>query len=140
MSSITFRDFSLNQTTITGRRKPEATVDTARIRFRMDTEARQYTDEIIGCAVDIMAAHGKVQTVKLPVETRPVVDEIIQAVRSGKTVKVSFGDPSTLRGRCYAMNSNGQLLSGVSATATEIKIVSIEDEETFDDLDEEIIL
>ena len=36
MANINFRDFSLSQTTITGRRSLEVTVDAVHIRYKLD--------------------------------------------------------------------------------------------------------
>jgi hypothetical protein len=138
MACITFRDFILNMTTLTGRRSNTQTVLDARIRNKIDPTTHQRTDEVDGYTVDIIAAHGRTQSVKLPKETEATVKQIIDAIRDQKVVKVNFGEPSTLRGRCYALvNSSGQLIQGVSATATEINVLSIEDEELdgFDDID-----
>ena len=137
MPSITFRDFELNHTTITGRRNPVVTVDAVRMRYKIDSVTRQLTNELEGTAVDIIGARGKIQTVKLPLSTKENVDKIAQALKENKVVKANFGNPSTLRGRCYAMLSNGQLLQGVSCTASELNIISF-DEPEFDDFDIDI--
>lgn len=135
MSNLTFRDFSLNQTTILGRRTASVTVDSVAYRYKRDPETRKPTSEMEGVNVDIIAARGKCQTVKLPITCKDTVEKISEALRNEKIVKVNFGESgSTLRGRCYAMYANGQLLSGVSCTATEINIVAIEEPE--DDLDD----
>jgi hypothetical protein len=138
MSSISFRDFTLNMTAITGRRSNSQIVVDAKIRNKIDPETHTRTEEVDGYTVDIIAAHGRTQSVKLPKETGATVKQIMDAIHNQKIVKVNFGEPSTLRGRCYALvNSSGQLIQGVSATASEVQVLSIEDEELdgFDDLD-----
>ena len=138
MGTIGFRDFELNQTTLTGRRNTYVTVDAVHDRFKRDPETRKATEELDGVNVDIVAAKGKSQTVKLPLDCKATTDKIAEALRNNKVVKVNFGEKgSTLRGKCYAMNVNGQLLSGVSCTAQEINIVAIEDllDDSFDDID-----
>ena len=140
MATIRFRDFYLNQTTVTGKRKPEVIVDAVGLRSKIDPETRKpIPDEYDGVKCDIIAAHGMTQTVKLPLSCKETTDKISDALRKNKTVKVNFGVPnSTLRGRCYAMLRDGQLLQGVSCTAEEINIVSIEDveDDDFIDIDE----
>jgi len=136
MASIGFRDFILNQTTLTGKRSPNASVESIHIRFKRD-ENQQVTNEPDGVNVDIVAAKGKIQTVKMPLSVKETTDKIAEALADHKLVTVNFGEKaSTLKGRCYAMYRNGQLLAGVSCEATEINIVSVEDlvEDNFDDI------
>ena len=133
MSTITFRDFTLNQTTITGKRKSEVVVVDAHARYKIDPETRQKTTEVDGYSVDILAQHGRSQTVKLPKETEKTIGQIIDALKNNMIVSVNFGEPSTLVGRCYAMNNQGSIISGVSACASEINIVRIEADEDYAD-------
>ena len=134
MATLILRDISLNQTNITGRRKPDVTVTDTKIRYKIDTTTNTRTDDIEGYAVDIIAIHGKPQTVKLPLDTKETVEQIKTALKKNQIVTVNFGIPSTLRGKCYAMLRNGQIMSGVSCTADTINIFKIEDE--LDDFDE----
>jgi hypothetical protein len=126
--SIRPHDIVLNQTNITGKRKPTVLVDAVSKRYKIDKETQKRTDEVEGVNVDIIAAHSMVQTVKLPLSVSATCDEIADALRNNKIVSIDFGKPSTLRGKCYAMLRNGQLVSGVSCTADTINIVSIEDD------------
>lgn len=128
MASPLLRDITLNQTALTGKRKPTVTVTEARTRYKIDPETNSRTEEIDGYSVDIIAVHGKLQTVKLPVDTKSTVEKIQTAIKDNQIVTADFGTPSTLRGKCYAMIRNGQLLSGISCTADTINIVKIEDE------------
>ncbi|MDY5577252.1 MAG: hypothetical protein SPF70_07205 [Lachnospiraceae bacterium] len=128
MATPLLRDIVLNQTTLTGKRKPTVTVTEARTRYKINPETNTRTDEIDGYSVDIIAVHGKLQTVKLPVETKATIDKIVTALKNNQIVTADFGIPSTLRGKCYAMLRNGQLMSGISCTADTINIVKIEDE------------
>lgn len=138
MPSLSFRDFDLNQTSITGRRNPIVTIDAFHFRYKMDKETHQRTDEIEGYTVDILA-RNRLQSVKIPFDSisNAVAQQIQDALRDHKIVKINFGaTASTLRGRCYAMLNNGQLISGISCTATELNIVSIEDSvDELDDID-----
>lgn len=134
MSSIPLNSFTLNQTTILGRRVSTVTVVGARTRFKIDPDTRKRLEnEIEGYSVDIIGALGHAQTVKLNIDAQDTVKSIVDALREGKVVTANFGEPSTLRGKCYAMlNANGQLISGVSCTASEINIVKLENPD-FDD-------
>lgn len=137
MASINFQDFEISQATITGKKNPVVQILGARLRYKVNPETRQRTEELEGCAVDI-AARYKLQTVKLPLATKTTVEEIITALENKKIVTANFGKTaSTLRGKCYALINGGQLIQGVSATATEINIVSIDEPETedFEDMD-----
>jgi len=138
MATLNFRDFTLSQHLITGSKNSTVIVDGARYRYKIDPKTNRPTEELEGFSVDIIARKGKIQTVKLPISTKTVVDKISEALREEKLVKVNFGTPSTLRGKCYAMLSNGQLLQGVSCTAEIINIMSIEniDIDDFDEVDE----
>lgn len=139
MASISFRDFTLNQTNITGRRNPVVTVVETRPRYKIDPQTRQRTDILDGFNIDIIAALGKAQTVKVGLECEETIKKISEALKeNNKIVSIDFGTPSTLRGKCYAMMNNGQLLSGVSATASEVNIVKVEEQE-YDDLSDLIV-
>lgn len=138
MANISFRDFSLSQTTITGRRTPNVTVDAVHERYKRDAD-NQPTDELDGVNVDIIACKGKIQTVKLPINCKETTTKISEALKDGKIVTVNFGEKaSTLHGTCFAMLRNGNIISGVSCKAEEINIVKIEnllDDELLDDID-----
>ena len=129
MATISLKDIHLNQTSITGKRKQDVVLTDMRPRYAMD-ENRNRTDIIEGYNVDIVAARGMAQTVKLQCTLEAkVIEQISDAFANGKTVYVDFGTPSTLKGRPYAMLSDGRLLSGVSCTASELHIVKIEDDD-----------
>ena len=143
MATISFKDFELNQTCITGKRKPEVLVDSIRMRYKIDPTTKERTDTPDGYSVDILTARGKLQTVKLAngAITDAIAEQISTALSNRKIVKVNFGSPaSTLRGRCYAMFNSGQLIQGVSCTATELNIVSIDepDDDELDDIEIEL--
>lgn len=137
MPSLSFKDFDLNQTTITGRRNPVVELDAFKIQYKIDPETKQRTTEPDRYIVDIVA-RNRVQSVKLPLDVvkEATATQITDALKARKIVKVNFGvNASTLRGRCYALISNGQLVQGVSCTATEFNLVSI-DEPEIDDFDD----
>lgn len=141
MSSIGFKDFTLSQTQIVGRKKSEVTVEQIHIRNKVDPVTRRLTEERDGYSVDILTARGKIQTVKLPESAvaEATYRKIREALDRHDIVTVNFGaQASTMRGTCYALNTkDGSLLKGVSATATELNIVSIEPPEV--DLEDLII-
>lgn len=136
MGSISLRDISLNQTAITGKRKPNVQVLNAKIRRKMDADTKQMTDEIDTCIIDILALKGQTQSVKIPATFAPKVAEIQSAIESGKIVTANFGDASTLKGKPYALLNGNRVLSGVSCTASEFNIISITDDAEEVDLDE----
>ena len=136
MATLDFKDFDLNQTTITGKRNPTVQADAFRERYKLDSETKQRTDTVEGYVVDIVA-RNRIQSVKLPVDAvnLETVKQIKTALEAHKVVKINFGTTaSTLRGRCYALLNSGQLIKGVSCTASELNLVSIDEPEA-DDLD-----
>ena len=139
MASLSFKDFDLNQTCITGRRNPVVTLDAIRIRYKTDPVTKQKTDEVDSVVVDIIA-RNRIQSVKLPLEAVPteLYEQIENALKAHKVVKANFGtNASTMRGRCYALQNNGSIISGISCTATQFNLVSIEEPEMdeYDDVD-----
>lgn len=139
MASLSFKDFDLNQTCITGRRNPVVTLDAIRIRYKTDPVTKQKTDEVDSVIADIIA-RNRIQSVKLPYEAVPteLYEQIENALKAHKVVKVNFGtNASTMRGRCYALQNNGSLISGISCSATQFNLVSIEEPEMdeYDDID-----
>ena len=145
MASLTFKDFDLNQTCITGRRKPNVTLDDFRPRYKVDAETKEKKEEI-DCYVADIVARNRIQSVKIPTDAvKPeVVEQITTAIKANKVVTINFGTTaSTLRGKCYALinRSTGQLISGVSCTASELNVVAISEPEIddFDDIDDVII-
>lgn len=130
----------LNQTNITGKRNPVTTLVGLRKRYKIDKVTQTRTDEVEGLTADI-SARNAVQSVKLP---QDAVDEatftkITEALDAEKVVKVNFGSTaSTLRGKYYGLinKASGQLVQGISCTASEMNLVSIEEPELdeFDDV------
>lgn len=142
MATLDFKDFDLNQTTITGKRNPVVELDAWRERYKVDSETKQRTDVVEGYVADIVA-RNRIQSVKLPVDAvnEETVKRIKSALEAHKVVKINFGTTaSTLRGRCYALLNSGQLIKGVSCTATELNIVAIDEPEADDFDDYEINL
>jgi hypothetical protein len=138
MATLLLRDISLNQTAITGKRNPNVIVTDTRTRYKIDPDTSTRTNDVEGYSVDIIAVHGKPQTVKLPLDTKTTVEKIEAALKNNQIVTVEFGTPSTLRCKPYAMYRNNQIMSGLSCTADIINIVKIEDE--LDDFDDDIEL
>lgn len=139
MATLNPSGIPLNQTNITGRRNPVVTLNALHKRYKIDKETQQRTEELDGITADIQARTG-IQSVKLPIN---VVDEttftqITEALAADKIVKINFGaTASTLRGKFYALinKSTGQLVQGISCTATELNLVAIEEPEV-DDIDD----
>lgn len=139
MATISLRDLVLNQTAIIGKRNPNVVVDGVRIRYKVDPDTKQRTEEKDCIIMDVRTARAQIQSVKLPLELQETVDKVVEALKQEKVVSVNFGNPSsTFRGKPYALiNAQGQLMSGVSCTATELNIVSVSDPEfdEFGDID-----
>ena len=140
MATLNPSGIPLNQTNITGKRTPVVMLTGLRKRYKIDKATQTRTDETEGLTADI-SARNAVQSVKLP---QDAVDEatftkITDALEAEKVVKVNFGSTaSTLRGKFYALISkaSGQLVQGISCTASEMNLVSIEEPEVdeFDDV------
>lgn len=138
MATIVPKDIQLNATNITGSKSQEYLVDGFRDRYKIDKVTKTRTEELEGYSVDIRALKGAVQTVKLPLNVdATVIEQIREAVKADKDVTISFGKPSTLRGKFYALLNNGALVQGVSCTASKIEIISIKD--SADEFEEEFI-
>lgn len=139
MATLNPSGIPLNQTNITGRRNPVVTLNALHKRYKIDKETQQRTEELDGITADIQVRTG-IQSVKLPIN---VIDEttfnqITEALAADKIVKINFGaTASTLRGKFYALinKSTGQLVQGISCTATELNLVAIEEPEV-DDIDD----
>ena len=136
MATLLPSSIPLNQTNITGRRNPVVTLTGLRKRHKIDKATQTRTEDVDGITADI-GARNAVQSVKLPVDS--VDDEtftkINEALEADKVVKVNFGaNASTLRGKFYALinKTTGQLVQGISCTASELNLVSIEEPETDD--------
>lgn len=112
-------------------RKSDKAVDVESIRLRkaIDPTTRKPTDTVEGYTLNFFGVSGGVQSVKLPEEVKPVVEQINSALQRGAIVRVNFGSPSTLQAKFYAMMSDGQLIQGITASATTVEIVEIIEQE-----------
>ncbi len=141
MPSLTPSGIPLNQTNITGRRNPVVTLNGLRKRNKIDKDTQTRTDELEGFTADICARNA-IQSVKLPIDAidEATFTKITEALSADKVVKINFGaTASTLRGKFYALisKSTGQLIQGISCTASEMNLVSIEEPE-IDEYDAEL--
>lgn len=139
MATISLRDLVLNQTAVIGKRNPNLVVDRVYYRYKVDPDTKQRTEEKDYIIADVRTARAQIQSVKLPLELQETADKVAEAIKDEKVVTINFGNPSsTFRGKPYALiNAQGQLMSGVSCTATELNIVSISEPEfdEFGDID-----
>jgi len=139
MACRDFRTMILGQTTVMGTKKQDLPVIATAVRRKRDPETKLITDEVEGYAINLLAPNnGVVQTVKLPADVAPVIEQIKEALDAQKVVTVNLG--GTFKAKCWAMidPTTGRLNQGVSATATQLSIVSIkepDEEEFFDDID-----
>lgn len=144
MATLAPSAIALNQTNITGKRNPVVTLSGLRPRYKIDKQTQQRTEELDGYTADILARNS-IQSVKLPLEavSEATYKTITEALDAEKVVKANFGaTASTLRGKFYALinKTTGQLVQGISCTATELNLVSIEEpDDEFDDLNDLVV-
>ena len=141
MATLIPSSIPLNQTAITGKRNPVLTLNAFRKRYKINKQTQERTDELEGNTADIPARNA-VQSVKVSIDAvdESTFNKINEALAADKVVKINFGaTASTLRGKFYALinKSTGQLVQGISCTATELNLVAIEEPETdeYDDID-----
>ena len=139
MASVNPRQIELSQSCVLGRKNPIVTLDAIRIRYKTDAVTKQRTDEKESYVVDVYG-RNTTQSVKLPLDAIPteLFEQIATALKAHKVVKANFGSPaSTMRGKYYALPDNGGIRQGISCTATQFNLVSIEEPEMdeYDDLD-----
>lgn len=134
MSSVLPKYVRLGLANLASRKSDKAVdVESVRERKAIDSTTRKPTDIVEGYTLNFFGVSGGVQSVKLPLDVKPVVEQINDALQRGAIVKVNFGSPSTLQARFYAMMSDGQLIQGITASATTVEIAEIiEQDEDFD--------
>ena len=136
MASVNPRNITLSQTSVLGSKKSEVVCTAVQTRFKRDPETRQATDEIEGYAAVVLSARGESQTVKLPDTVKDEIVRISEAIQQEKVIKVVF---TNFRGKFWAMNNpnTGKINQGISVTATDIKVISVEDpsEDDFEEID-----
>lgn len=139
MSSVNPRGVTLSQTSAFGSKKQELTATQIGIRYKRDPETKQATTEIDGYNLNVLSPRtGEVQTVKLPPTVADKYELIQSALKSSQTVIVSFN--GTFKAKFWAMkDERNNINMGLSATATELSIISIEDLQD-DFMDDEIIM
>ena len=139
MGSVNPRGITLSPTSTFGTKKQDLIVAQVGIRYKRDPETKQATEDIDGYNINVLNPRtGEVQTVKLPRETESQIDKIKKALNENQTVLVSF--KGTFKGRFWAMlGDNGRVNMGISATASELEIISIEDYSD-DFMDDDIIM
>lgn len=136
MASLQLRDITLSQMALTRRRQSSVMAVEARPRYAIDPQTRQRTSEVDGYSIDILCM-GKAQSVKLPKECAATVSQVQEALQDGKTVWVSFD--GTLRAKPYALLNDGNLISGISASATTLILDKSEKEDDILDFEDEIV-
>lgn len=106
-------------------------VQSTSIRYKRGEDGKA-TTEIEGYNLDFLAIKGCSQTVKLPLSAKKAVEELQKTLSDKQTiVRVKFNN---LIMRAYAMNRNGELFTGISATADGFEITSTEKPEIDDDI------
>lgn len=93
-----------------------------RPRFKADPATGRPTKEQEGYTLVFQGVKGFEQALKLPMEVQKKAAELKAALDAGFVVRIS---PVGFRARLYAMtNQQGQLLSGVSISASDFEITS----------------
>lgn len=134
MASVTVRNLLLSQTTVLSTKKPAVVCTGVLERRKRDPETRQVLDELEGYACNVLSGRGETQTVKVPLACKEEVEKIREALNDDKVVKIGF---TRFSGKFWAMqDSSGRLNQGISATATDVKLVSVEDPEEDDFMDD----
>mgnify|MGYP001041631001 CR=1 FL=1 len=101
------------------------------IRYKREEDGKA-TTEIEGYNIDFLAIKGCSQTVKLPLSAKKAVEELQKLLSDKQTiVRVKLNN---LAMRAYAMHRNGELFTGISATADGFEITSTEKPEVDTDL------
>ena len=125
MASVNVRRILLPQTTIFGSKKQDLLVSQVADRYKRDPETKETTTEKDGFNITVLSpTTGEPQTVKLPLTVEQEIAKVSKALAEENIVKVSFN--GTMRGKFWAMMNDGRLQQGISATATELQVVSIE--------------
>lgn len=139
MSTVNPRAITLSQTATFGSKKQELTATQIGIRYKRDPETKQATPEIDGYNLNVLSPRtGEIQTVKLPSTVADKFETILSALKSNQTVVVSFN--GTFKAKFWAMlGDNGRVNMGISATASELEIISIKDYSD-DFMDDDIIM
>ena len=127
MASANVRNIVLSQTSAFNSKKQELTVTQVGERYKRDPETKQATKEIEGYMVNVLTPRtGEVQTVKLPLTVKEQFTTIKTALAEEKVVIISFN--GTFKAKFWAMKGDDNRINmGLSATATELSIISIED-------------
>ncbi|MGO5306409.1 hypothetical protein ACTQ1L_05635 [Agathobacter sp. LCP21S3_B2] len=137
MPTISPRGIILNQTTVFRSKKADLTVSNVSKRYKRDHDTKKVTNELDGYNIDVIAPKsGEVQTVKLPLDVADTVKQVQSALDSDMLVKVSFN--GTFKGKYYSLLNDGRIKQGITATATELSVITIEAYD--DDLDDEVDL
>lgn len=135
MASVAVRNLLLSQTTVLGTKKSAVVCTGVLERKKRDPETRQVLDELEGYACNVLSGRGETQTVKLPIDCKDEIVKIREALADDKIVKISF---TKFVGRFWAMidNDSGRIAQGVSANASGVQLVSVEEPEQDDFMDD----
>jgi len=126
MASLNIRNLTLNQTSAFGTKKPDLAVASVVERYKRDPDTRQATTEVEGYNINVLSPRtGETQTVKLPLDVKETFEKIRESLNKEMVVKVNFN--GTFKAKFWAMiTPEGRVNQGLTATATELQIVSVE--------------
>lgn len=133
MSSVATKHVRLGLANLAVKKSDKSVeVESVRQRNSIDPVTRKPTDVLEVYNINFYAVSGSIQTVKLGLDMQHVIEKIESALNAGSIVRVNFGSPSTLEARFYAMLNNGVLIQGVTAKASTVEIVEINEPDNED--------
>lgn len=125
LMAIPLSSIRLSSINLFGAREQDAVLIVLGTSARYEYDAtNKRTDVVAGYNVEVITNKGTT-LVKLPLSVNDTVNNIKQYLNEHKIVRVSFVN---VVGRAYAMLSNGTIKSGISITANDIKIISVDDD------------
>ena len=136
MSTVILKNIQLRMANLAAKPSDKTVeVDSVSTQYKFDKETKERTDEITGYSLDFYGVKGGIQTVKLPVACKGVIEQIKRHLDECSVVRVNFGNPSTFLAHPYAMldKQTQELRAGVTATAKEVVVVSVDAPDVFDD-------
>lgn len=136
MSTIILKNIQLRMANLAAKPSEKTVeVDSVSTQYKFNKETKERTDEIVGYTLDFYGVKGGIQTVKLPTDCKATIETIQRHLENCSIVRVNFGNPSTLLAHPYAMldKQTRELRSGVTASAKEVVVVSVDEPEVFDD-------
>ena len=133
MSSILPRHVNLRLSNLSP--KPSAKgveVDSVRTRYVLDENGKP-TSQVDQFVLDFIAIKSNIQSVKIPYnpETEAKIKRIADALKADSSIFVNF---TNFKARFYCMKRGDEIIQGITASADDVEIISIDAPE-LDDFD-----